>query len=147
MAMEEPRTLICHHPGELPETALALLRASAGRRVFLLQGDLGAGKTALVRALVAALGSADAVSSPTFALVQTYVLANPEPGLAHHLDAYRVRDEAEAEEAGLPDYLDGRDWAFVEWPEVLAPWWPEHRVEVQLEILPDASRKIVFLVL
>jgi tRNA threonylcarbamoyladenosine biosynthesis protein TsaE len=145
--MIEPRTLICHHPGELPALARELLREAAGRQVFLLQGDLGAGKTALVRALVEALGSADAVSSPTFALVQSYALPGQDPDLAHHLDAYRVRDEAEAEEAGLPGYLEGREWAFVEWPEVLAPWWPDQRVEVHLEILPDASRKIVFLVL
>lgn len=139
------QTLICRHPTDLPATARALLDASRDRRVFLLEGDLGAGKTALVGALVAALGSADTASSPTFALAQTYLLG--DGSRAHHLDAYRLRDEAEAEEAGLPEVLDSGDWVFVEWPQVLSPWWPERRVELRMDILPDGSRKIVFLVI
>jgi tRNA threonylcarbamoyladenosine biosynthesis protein TsaE len=137
-------TFICSAPEGLEEVARAILDAAGNRRTVCLEGDLGAGKTALVSAFARVLGSADEASSPTFAIVQEYLAPGLSPPLIRHIDAYRLRDAAEVEEAGIPEYLDDAAWTFVEWPELLSPWLPDHRVELRIAILPDSSREIVF---
>lgn len=142
--MSTVHTLVCSSPEGLEAVARAIVEGAGDRRTVCLEGDLGAGKTALVRAFARLLGSADEASSPTFAIVQEYLAPGLSPPVIRHIDAYRLRNAAEAEEAGIPEYLDDAAWTFVEWPEVLAPWLPDHRVEVRIAILPDSSREIVY---
>ncbi|ALJ14917.1 tRNA (adenosine(37)-N6)-threonylcarbamoyltransferase complex ATPase subunit type 1 TsaE [Sphingopyxis macrogoltabida] len=92
--------------------------------VVALEGDLGAGKTTLARAMLKARGLAGEAPSPTFAIVQPY--APPEVDLAiAHVDLYRIEDESELIELGLDDYLvDGA--LLIEWPERLGTGgWPD----------------------
>lgn len=145
VSSEEMR-FICTSPAELEGMAARMLEAMGHRRVVLLYGDLGAGKTTLVAALVKSLGSPDTVSSPTFAIVHDYLLPDGG-GVVHHLDAYRIENLDEAWEAGLEEILESGHWTFVEWPDVLASWLPARRAEIYLRILPDSSREIVFLIL
>lgn len=120
-----------------PDATEALGRALGARlvpgTVVTLSGDLGAGKTHLTRGLVAGLGGdADDVSSPTFALVQTY---RARPGLVvHHLDAYRLDGPTAFRDIGGDDYLDPQDDAvtILEWPERVASLVP-----------PDALRLVL----
>lgn len=142
--MANLHTLHCTSPEGLEAVARVLLEAADDRRTVCLVGDLGAGKTALVRAFVRLLGSADEASSPTFAIVQEYLAPELSPPVIRHIDAYRLRDAAEAEEAGIPEYLDGAAWTFIEWPEVLSAWLPDRRMELRIAILPDSSREIVY---
>jgi tRNA threonylcarbamoyladenosine biosynthesis protein TsaE len=141
------QTLICTDPDQLEHIAKTILAKAEGRRKYCLHGDLGAGKTALVKAFVQLLGSADAVSSPTFALVQDYLAPSLKPPVIHHIDAYRLRDMDEVMEAGIPDYLEDNAWTFIEWPEVIGDWLPQQRVDIHIQILPDSSREIVFLMI
>lgn len=146
--MAEPaHSLICHTPDGLEQVARSILASAGGRRKFFLRGDLGAGKTALVGAFARCLGSTDEVSSPTFALVQEYAAPDWTPPVIRHIDAYRIRDTGDAWEAGLADYLEDGAWTFVEWPEILADWLPEQRIDISIRICPDSSREIVFLVI
>ncbi len=140
-----PNSLLCPSPGHLPEVAKQLLQAAGDRRKFCLSGDLGAGKTALVTALVKALGSRDQVSSPTFALVQDYISADQSPRTIHHIDAYRLEDLDEALDIGILDYLDDDSWTFIEWPDILESVLPQRRLDLEIRILPDSTREIVFL--
>ena len=84
-------------------------------RILLFEGNLGAGKTTLIKALVSALGSSDYVSSPTFSLLNEYQTDNGEP--IYHLDLYRLKNEQEAYDLGLEEILDNNFWKFIEWPE------------------------------
>lgn len=144
--MNHPRKLICDHLNQWDEIAVTLLAAAGGARVVCLSGDLGAGKTTLVRSLVKALGSRDAVSSPTYVLAQHYAALDLHPPIIHHIDAYRIISTEEVPESGIPDFLADGSWCFVEWPEILEVWLPDHFLEVHIKTLPDNKREIVYLI-
>ena len=102
-----------------------------GLRLVGLRGELGAGKTTLVRGLLHALGHIGPVKSPTFALVEHYALAI---GTVHHIDLYRVKDPEELEFLGMRDYLNGRSTCLVEWPERGAGTLPETDIDVIIHV-------------
>ena len=129
-------------PDEAATTAFAARLAAVlklGMTLYLC-GDLGAGKTTLVRALLAALGYDGRVRSPTYTLLEQY-----EAGGLHfcHFDLYRFRDEEEWEAAGFTDEFDGRNVCLVEWPEKAAGLVPQADVEIVFEILPDGRNLTV----
>jgi tRNA threonylcarbamoyl adenosine modification protein YjeE len=107
--------------------------------VVALTGDLGAGKTTFVRAVVRALHGRDEASSPTFTFRHTYA---GEPPI-EHLDLYRIEDPAEARELGLEEAFDGASIVLVEWPERLPQLIPEHAVHVGITGSGDSPRDVV----
>jgi len=128
---------------ELPairEAGLWLWKAMGGHRVVALHGQMGAGKTSLVYAICEMLGVSDAVSSPTFSLINEYEL--PGEGQIVHIDLYRIRDEEEAVQAGMEDVLYSGAWCFVEWPERAPGIFPEDTLHVTLLVNDDQSRTI-----
>ncbi len=102
-----------------------------GRRVFV-SGDLGAGKTTLIRGMLRGLGHRGAVTSPTYTLVEPYSLL----GLTvYHLDLYRIDDPGELEFIGLRDMFDEHSLCLIEWPERAADRLPTADIAIAIEIL------------
>lgn len=101
--------------------------------VIYLHGNLGAGKTTLVRGVLNALGYAGRVKSPTYTLVEPYHIAGLD---LRHFDLYRMRDEREWESTGFRDEFDGHNIFFIEWPEKAKNIFPQADVEIDLKILP-----------
>lgn len=99
--------------------------------VVYLHGDLGAGKTTLVRGILNALGYTGRVKSPTYTLVEPYRVAGLD---LRHFDLYRLHDEEEWEAAGFRDELNGQNIFFIEWPEKAQGLIPPADVEVAFEI-------------
>jgi len=103
-------------------------RLVPGMRIYL-RGELGAGKTSLIRGMLRRLGIADAVKSPTYALVELYVLSRLD---LYHFDFYRFTDPNEFEDAGFPAYFRGRGVCLVEWPERAGEVLPPPDLELTL---------------
>ena len=101
---------------ELPEICRTILE-STDKKVFLFEGDLGAGKTTTIKALCAVLGSEDNVSSPTFSLVNHYKTQSDKD--IFHFDFYRIKKPEEAMDIGFEEYLDSASYCFIEWPEII----------------------------
>jgi tRNA threonylcarbamoyladenosine biosynthesis protein TsaE len=102
---------------------------------FYLEGDLGAGKTTLVRGLLRALGYAGRVKSPTYTLAETYSLPAFE---LYHYDLYRMHDPREWLDAGFRDVIGGQAVSLIEWPEKAAGWLPPPDVIIRLTIADEA---------
>lgn len=118
----------------LPEVVAALFEMGKDLPVWTFTGDLGAGKTTLIKALAAQLGIRDAVSSPTFNYVNDY------DGKLYHFDCYRLKSVEEALNLGLEEYLDSGKRCWVEWPEVIRPILPEPCMDIIITHNQDATR-------
>ena len=129
---------------QIDAAAEALLQRMGDRRKAALYGPMGAGKTTFVRALCRALGIAENVSSPTFAIVNEYSLAQSGDAV-YHLDLYRLKTLQEAMDIGVENYLEDEHYCFIEWPELIEPLLPRDAFRIKLELVIDSQRKILFL--
>lgn len=106
--------------------------------LVLLKGDLGTGKTLIIKAAVKELGYQGEVTSPTFNLVQEY---SAEPEIIH-MDLYRLNQRQELLEIGFEDYLDREAVVFIEWPELALSLLPADFIFINLEKISPAERRI-----
>jgi tRNA threonylcarbamoyladenosine biosynthesis protein TsaE len=127
----------------LDEVVLYLLPILADRPIVTLKGDLGTGKTTLVRALCRQLRVIDDVSSPTFSIINTYLTSSEQ--VIHHIDLYRLESAEELVQIGIDDYLHSEDLTFIEWPELIESILPVNTVKIKLQHIDKQARKIVIL--
>lgn len=138
---------VAHTEDDLDQAVELLLRLADGKKKIILTGDLGAGKTAFTKAFCRRLNVNETVTSPSFALVNEYSYRDESDRerLVHHLDLYRLKNIEEAYEIGIEEYLYDDDYCLIEWPDMIEDLLPEDVVQVKITMLPDASRKILFL--
>lgn len=131
-----------HTPAELREPAEQLLKLVTECPLVLLEGDMGTGKTTFVKEVCRMLGSADNVSSPTYALVNEYLDAAGNP--VYHFDLYRLKDPSEAGDLGIYDYIDSGCLCLVEWPGMAGELlYSEPHIKISFR-LEDAERILTF---
>jgi len=122
---------------DLPKTAQQLLDFAEDEKIFIFNGDMGAGKTTFIKTFCAVLGVADVVSSPTYSIVNEYV--SPK-GSVYHFDFYRIKNIQEAYDLGYEEYFYGDGICLIEWPELVAELLPENLVKVDISIVDDSQR-------
>ncbi len=110
------------------------------KHIICLEGQLGAGKTAFVKQVIAHLKSKDEVSSPTYSIINEY---HYDEGKLYHMDLYRLNSIEEALNIGIEEYLDAKNLCFIEWAELIAPILPESFINIKIEVQEDASRKLI----
>ena len=126
---------------DLPRAAQAFLQEIGDRTLLAFYAPMGAGKTTFITAVCKELGvEEDAISSPTFAIVNEYRGNGGRP--IFHFDFYRIEKEAEALDIGLYDYPDSGQLCLMEWPQNIEALLPEESLKVQITILPDGSRRL-----
>jgi tRNA threonylcarbamoyladenosine biosynthesis protein TsaE len=108
-------------------------------KTILFYGDMGAGKTTLIKSLVKSLGCEDDVSSPTFSIVNEYHLKDNS---IYHFDLYRISDEVEALNFGFEDYLYTSKWVFIEWPQNVQNLLPEDINTIDISYKSKTSRSL-----
>ncbi len=107
--------------------------------IVLFEGEMGAGKTTLIKSLVKQMGSSDEVSSPTFSLVNEYLL--PDNQKIYHFDLYRLEDEEEALDFGIEEYLyDKNSWVFIEWFKIIEPILPKNSQKIRIIVKNSDTR-------
>jgi len=125
---------------DLNPAAAKIINFSANTRIFLFYGDMGAGKTTLIKALCECLGTNEPVTSPTFSIVNEYAGAGDK---IYHFDFYRLKNQTEALDMGYEEYFYSGAYCFIEWPEKIPGLLPEHFIKIRIEVQGNNSRRII----
>lgn len=121
---------------KLSETAKTVVK-NAHSKTLLFYGEMGAGKTTLISAIVSELGGEDKTSSPTFSIVNEYKVSD---GIVYHFDFYRLKNQYEAMDMGIEDYFYSGAWNLIEWPEKIIDLLPENVTIIELSMLDNNTR-------
>lgn len=124
---------------QLPEIAKEVLQF-AKYKVVLFYGEMGVGKTTLIKEIVKQLGVLDTVTSPTFSLVNEYHTKNDEK--VYHFDFYRIDNEEEAMDMGIEEYFYSNNWCLVEWPNKVENLLPLKSVSISITLNENQLRTI-----
>ncbi len=119
----------------LEEVAQWVLK-NAAHKVLVFNGEMGAGKTTLIKEICKQLQVQDAVSSPTYAIVNEYCTVRSER--IFHFDFYRLNHESEASDFGVEEYLDSEDWCLLEWAEKITNLMPSQFTEINIALSGQA---------
>lgn len=125
------------------EAARQFVTATGENTVFAFYGKMGAGKTTFIKAVCEELGVEDAITSPTFAIVNEY-RSDTTGELIYHFDFYRIKKIEEVYDMGYEDYFYSGALCFIEWPELIEELLPEEAVKVTIEENADGSRIVRF---
>jgi tRNA threonylcarbamoyladenosine biosynthesis protein TsaE len=125
---------------QLDDAAKKLITFAGANRVWLFEGDLGAGKTTLIKAVCRNFNVKDTVNSPSFSVVNEYKGKNG--ARFYHLDFYRIKDEEEAMDIGAEEYIFSGDYCFIEWPSKISSLLPQQYVSVSIQVEPNGSRSL-----
>ena len=114
--------------------------SSSKSNVLLFHGEMGAGKTKLIKSLVKELDVQETASSPTFSIVNEYISINDK--VIYHFDFYRIEKEEEALDLGFEEYLDQGDWIFIEWPQNVSSFLENEFQKVDISVKDEKTRRL-----
>ncbi len=127
-----------NHINQLPEAAKIILEKHKDNRIFAIYGEMGAGKTTLIKEFCKFLKSSNVVSSPTFTIINEYEDETGNP--IYHFDLYRLKNIQEAIQIGAEEYFYSDNYCFIEWPDIISFILPENTVVVKISV--DENTKI-----
>ena len=125
---------------ELPLVARKVVDFSNDRRIWLFEGQMGAGKTTLIKAICAEMEVTDVVSSPTFSLLNLYKTSSGSE--LCHFDFYRIKDQIEAIDIGCDEYFYSGNYCFIEWPEKIPSLIPDKFMKISINLGKENDREI-----
>ena len=131
--------MVIHYTLNDVEAVAKTLLETVDSKIILFEGEMGVGKTTLIKALIKLLGSNDVVSSPTFSIVNEYLAKNQS---IYHFDLYRIENEDELYDFGIDTYIYNNNFVFVEWPELLKPLIQDNYSVVKIVLSENTSRTI-----
>ncbi|HEY5690918.1 MAG TPA: tRNA (adenosine(37)-N6)-threonylcarbamoyltransferase complex ATPase subunit type 1 TsaE [Cyclobacteriaceae bacterium] len=127
---------------DLTDVAKEMMAVSEGVKVWLFEGEMGSGKTTLIKVICTILGIKDETSSPTFSIINEY--RGKDETSIFHFDFYRLMKEAEAYDMGVEEYFDSGSYCFVEWPEKVESLFPLHYLKIRISKNTATTRIIEY---
>jgi tRNA threonylcarbamoyladenosine biosynthesis protein TsaE len=118
----------------------SLIISNAKNKTILFYGEMGVGKTTLIKEICKQLEVVDTISSPTFSLVNEYKTSKNIS--IYHFDFYRITNQEEALDMGIEEYLYNNDWCLIEWPQNVENLLPLESVEIHLTTLENGQRNL-----
>ena len=109
--------------------------------IFTFEGEMGVGKTALIKIILKHLKVKDLVKSPTFSIVNEYLTSDNK--IIYHFDFFRIKDKIEVINIGFEDYLDSSNFCFIEWPNSIKDLLPNDINKIKMEYVSETKRKII----
>jgi len=127
-------------PDVIEEVAKKLITAYPQSKVFAFYGEMGAGKTTLIKALCRVLDVRDVTSSPSFGLINEYLTGQGDS--IYHFDFFRIENLEEVFDIGYEEYIYSGDYCFLEWPELIEKILPDDAVRLSMIVKNDGSREL-----
>jgi len=125
---------------ELDEAAKKILIEIKSNNIIAIYGDMGAGKTTLIKSLCRYLGVIETVKSPTFSLINEYSTVNNK--IIYHFDFYRINSLNEIFDFGYEEYFYSGNICFIEWPEIINNFLPKNRLKIEIQVVKNEKRII-----
>lgn len=134
--------IIYHNLSELDEVAKKIIKFADNLTVWTFEGEMGAGKTTLIKAIGKVLGVIDMIQSPTFSIINEYHTINHK--VIYHFDFYRLKNESEAMDLGYEEYFYDRHYCMIEWPSKIKSLIPPKYLEIIIK--PEADYRTIELI-
>lgn len=126
---------------QLPEVAKQVISFAGDLKIWAFEGEMGAGKTTLIKAICEELDVEDNVSSPTFSIVNEYW--SDKAKSIYHFDFYRLKDESEALDIGIEEYFDSGNLCFLEWPSKIESLLPDPLLQIRISL--EGKNRVIHL--
>jgi len=124
---------------ELPTAAAEIIKLLSSKKNIAFTGEMGAGKTTLIKAICDELGVKENVSSPTFSIVNEYIAKDGKK--VYHFDFYRIKSEEEAFDMGYEEYFYTNAYCFIEWPQKIQNILPDDTIQLSISVV-DGKRVV-----
>lgn len=125
---------------QLSEASAWIIQRLKKNKIVVFDGEMGAGKTTLIKEVGKQLGIDQVINSPTFSIINEYI--NNNDVQIFHFDCYRINSLREAFDIGIPEYLDSGNYCFIEWAEKISPLLPDEYLKITISVGLDQQRTI-----
>lgn len=139
--MKNKTQLVYSDLKEIEEIALKAIEFAEEKRIWLFEGDLGAGKTTLIRTICRLKGVKENVTSPTFSLINEYHSSGGD--VFYHFDFYRIKEESEALDMGYEEYFYSGNYCFIEWPSKIPSLIPDSYLHIEIIQTDQGNKRTV----
>ncbi|MDA9808982.1 tRNA (adenosine(37)-N6)-threonylcarbamoyltransferase complex ATPase subunit type 1 TsaE [Flavobacteriales bacterium] len=133
-------SFVVNNISDLDQVAHKIQKMSKINKIFLFEGEMGSGKTTLIKKIVALLGVYES-NSPTFSIINTYLGSNNQT--IYHVDCYRIENESEVENIGLLEILNEKNLCFIEWPKKIHNFLPDNCVRIIINLKEDIRKILI----
>ena len=123
---------------EIGRTAKMILSLNPSSKIFIFNGEMGSGKTTLIKAIMKELGYEGTVSSPTFSIINEYLNGDK----IYHFDFYRIKNKNELLDIGIDEYISSNNRCFIEWPNLITDMLPDKHIELNIDVISSDVRKL-----
>lgn len=123
---------------EIGRISKIILSLNPSSKIFIFNGEMGSGKTTLIKAIIKELGYKGTVSSPTFSIINEYLNGDK----IYHFDFYRIKNKNELLDIGIDEYISSNNRCFVEWPNLITDILPDKHIELNIDVISSDVRKL-----